>query len=80
MARPRKARAEGETAAVDYAADFPADAEVVAKKNADPVPGDNGAALTRISEYFQAEFPDEWAEWRLCPLEAGLVAMAAKLG
>jgi hypothetical protein len=50
----------------------------VAKKP-DPVPGDNGAALSRIAEFFRAEFPDDWEVLRLCPLESGIVDMAAKL-
>lgn len=46
---------------------------------ADPVPGDNGAALSRIVRFFAARFPDEWEELRLCPLQHGLEAMVEKL-
>lgn len=47
---------------------------------ADPVPGDNDAALARIVEYFKASFPDDWEGLRLCPLQHGLDAMIEKLG
>ncbi len=43
---------------------------------ADPVPGDNDAALDRIVAYFQATFPQEWEALRLCPLQHGLEAMS----
>jgi hypothetical protein len=46
------------------------------KRTPDPVPGKNGAALARIAAFFRAEFPDEWEQLRLCPLESGLVDMA----
>lgn len=46
---------------------------------ADPVPGDNGAALARIADYFRNTFPDDWEALRLCPLQHGLEAMADKL-
>jgi hypothetical protein len=65
MARPRKARVEGATAE--------------GGDPADPVPGDNGAALSRIVEFFIASFPDEWEAIRLCPLQHGLDAMVEKL-
>ena len=70
----RKARIEGATA--DPAV---IEAAIAAVKAPDPVPGDNGAALLRISEYFQSEFPEEWALLRLCPLQHGLEAMVEKL-
>lgn len=63
--RPPKARLEG-------AAFEPA-------KQADPVPGNNGEALSRIAAYFKAEHPAEWDELRLCPLQHGLDAMAERL-
>lgn len=49
------------------------------RKIADPVAGDNGAALARIVEYFKATHPDEWETLRLCPLEHGLEAMTERL-
>lgn len=49
------------------------------RKIADPVPGSNGEALTRIADYFQAEFPAEWEAIRLCPLVHGLEEMARLL-
>lgn len=66
--RPPKARLEGE-------------AVVLASQDriADPVPGDNGKALERITEYFKARFPDEWEAMRLCPFQHGLVDMARLL-
>ena len=64
MARPRKVRLEGEAV------------ETVAK---DPVPGDNGAALLRIVDYFKAMHPDKWEAQRLCPLQHGLEDMAEAL-
>lgn len=45
----------------------------------DPVPGDNGAALQRIVEYFKAEHPDKWEAMRLCSLHNGLEDMIACL-
>lgn len=50
--------------------------EPVQPRHPNPVPGDDGEALSRIAASFRARFPDEWAEWAKCPLEAGLVAMA----
>lgn len=46
---------------------------------ADPVPGNNGEALTRIADYFRATFPDDWEALRLCPLQHGLDDMARLL-
>ena len=68
----RKARIEGATADPKVI-----EAAIAAVKAPDP--GDNGAALLRISEYFQSEFPEEWALLRLCPLQHGLEAMIEKL-
>ena len=50
-----------------------------AKRVADPAPGDNGEALERIAAYFQATFPDEWEQLRLCPLQHGIETMAGTL-
>ena len=44
-----------------------------------PVPGDDGEALERITASFKERFPDKWEEWRLCPLQSGLPAMAEEL-
>lgn len=74
MARPRKARVEGDSineAVRGVMADV--------KAFADPIPGDNGAGLGRIVEFFKASFPDDWDELRLCPLQHGLEAMIEKL-
>ena len=49
------------------------------RKTADPVPGNDGEALTRIVAYFQSEFPTEWEGLRLCPLAYGLEDMARLL-
>ena len=46
---------------------------------ADPVPGNDGAALARIVAFFQATQPDAWEALRLCPLQHGLDDMIAKL-
>lgn len=46
---------------------------------ADPVPGDNGEALARITEFFKAQYPEHWESLRLCPLQHGLEDMAALL-
>lgn len=46
---------------------------------ADPVAGDNGAALARIVAFFKASHPDAWEDLRLCPLQHGLEAMSEKL-
>lgn len=48
-------------------------------KLANPVPGDDGEALSRITASFAERFPKEWEEWRLCPLVHGLDAMAKLL-
>lgn len=50
-----------------------------ASRAPDPVPGDNGAALNRIVEFFRAEHPEAWEELRLCPLQHGLEDMARRL-
>ena len=78
--RSRKARVEGARAS-------PPKAEVVAPPAAveeapklpNPVPGDDGEALARITASFAERFPEEWEQWRLCPLAGGLEAMAEKL-
>lgn len=49
------------------------------KTVADPVPGDNGEALTRIAAFFRETYPDEWETLRLCPLQHGLETMAERL-
>ena len=49
------------------------------RKIADPVPGDNGEALTRIVGYFKEKHPDEWEKLRLCPLQHGVEDMARML-
>lgn len=49
------------------------------KKPADPVPGNDGEALSRIVEFFKASYPAAWEELRLCPLQHGLDDMIAKL-
>lgn len=79
MARPRKARIEGAEAS-------PSDINAAirgtmadARRAADPVPGNNGAALARIVEFFKAEHPELWASIALCPLQHGLEAMAERL-
>lgn len=69
--RPPKAVMEG--AAID---DAPVPAPVSAP---DPVPGNNGAALGRIVEYFKAEYPGEWEALRLCPLQHGVEEMVRLL-
>lgn len=46
---------------------------------ADPVPGDNGDALDRISAYFQEKHPEDWENIRLTPLQHGLIHMAELL-
>ena len=76
MARPRKARVEGEAAPINeqVRAEYAAAAE-----RADPAPGNNGEDLARIVEFFKAEHPDEWASIALCPLQHGLDAMVERL-
>lgn len=49
------------------------------KKAADPVPGNNGAALDRIAAFFRAEHPEAWEELKLCPLQHGIDEMAKLL-
>jgi hypothetical protein len=63
MARPRKARVEGE--AVD-ARGMMADAS-------------HGPGLSGIVEAFKASHPDQWEQLRLCPLQHGLEAMVEAL-
>ena len=46
---------------------------------ADPVPGDNGKALSRIVAFFKDTHPDEWEKIRLHPLQHGLDDMVALL-
>jgi len=46
---------------------------------ADPVPGDNAAALARLADYFKAAHPAEWEALRLCPLQHGLETMIERL-
>jgi hypothetical protein len=53
-----------------------ASASASAGRAANPVPGDDGAALSRIAVSFQARFPAEWEAMRLCPLVHGLEEMA----
>ena len=84
MPRSRKARAEGAAAKVIV---VDTDAPVIheelvdeaAPKLANPVPGDDGEALARITASFAERFPEEWEQWRLGPLAGGLEAMAEKL-
>ena len=52
---------------------------IIADVPADPVPGDDGAALARIAAYFRSVQPDEWERLRLCPLQHGLDEMARLL-
>jgi len=68
--RPPRSRVEGSVA--------PA-IEAVMRPTPDPVPGDNGAALRRIVDYFKATEPDAWEELRLCPLQHGLEDMANRM-
>lgn len=49
------------------------------RKTPDPAPGDNGLALSRLVEFFKAEFPDDWEALRLCPLQHGVETMIEKL-
>jgi hypothetical protein len=49
---------------------------LVGKPPANPVPGDDGEALSRIAASFQARFPAEWDAMRLCPLVHGLEEMS----
>lgn len=87
---PRKARVEGSKSpkpkkekdeevaltAEDVAA-FAGQAEP--KKLANPVPGDDGDALSRIVASFKERFPIQWEEVRLCPAEHSLEVMAQTL-
>jgi hypothetical protein len=63
MARPRKARLEGEVSK----AELDGEAEMTATQL------DDAVAL------FKARFPDEWEAIRLCPLQHGLDVMAERL-
>lgn len=45
----------------------------------DPVPGNNGDAFARIVDYFRVEFPEDWENLRLCPLQHGVEEMARLL-
>jgi hypothetical protein len=83
MARPRKARLEGAAAKprlLRVDSELRRDEVVKAinepRKVSNPVPGDDGEALSRIVASFRERFPDEWAKWAKCPLESGLPAMA----
>ena len=49
------------------------------RAKADPVPGNNGAALERLTAFFKAEHPEAWEELRLQPLQHGLDNMAKLL-
>ncbi len=46
---------------------------------ANPVPGDDGAALTRIAAFFRHRYGEAWERLRLCPLQHGLDEMARLL-
>jgi hypothetical protein len=47
---------------------------------ANPVPGDDGAALARIAAFFRHRHAGSWERLRLCPLQHGLEEMARLLG
>lgn len=64
MARPRKARVEGET---------------VVKAEPTPTEKPAADAFTAMVEAFQRDYPAEWAEIALCPTQHGLEIIAAKL-
>ncbi len=49
------------------------------KPVANPVPGDDGAALERIVAFFRQEHPEAWETHKLCPLQHGLDAMVELL-
>lgn len=63
MARPKKARLEGEVSEAERAGE----AEFTASAFADAV------------STFKANFPEDWEALRLCPLQHGLDAMIEKL-
>jgi hypothetical protein len=44
-----------------------------------PVPGDDGAALARIVNFFRHRHAEAWERLRLCPLQHGLEDMARLL-
>ena len=46
---------------------------------ANPVPGDDGAALARIAVFFRHHHAEAWEQLRLCPLQHGLDEMARLL-
>ena len=46
---------------------------------ANPVPGDDGAALARIAAFFRHRHAGSWERLRLCPLQHGLEEMARLL-
>lgn len=75
MARPRKVR-EGAASAPSYAAIVQGSE---AERRADPTPGNNGDALSRIVAFFAAEYPTEWDAMQRGPLAFGLSEMAAIL-
>ena len=52
---------------------------VARKKPADPVAGNDGEALQRITDFFKVKFPEEWESLRLCPLQHGLDDMIDRL-
>lgn len=75
MAR-RVARAEGSTADVEPGVIKPSP---TTGRLADPAPGDNGEALSRLVEFFRAQHPDTWETLRLCPLQHGIDVMIEAL-
>ena len=54
-------------------------ASVAATAPPNPVPGDDGAALARIVDYFRHGHEEAWERLRLCPLQHGLEEMARLL-
>ena len=75
--RPPKARLEGLEHPAIAALSAAMDAQP--KPDTGPVPGDNGAALERLTAHFIATYPDAWEDLRLCPLQHGLEDMAARM-
>jgi hypothetical protein len=86
---PRKARVEGAKASKPEKpariVPTPDEAEIgvipepeapAEDKLANPVPGDDGDALSRIEASFRERFPEDWENIRLCPLQHGLPHMA----
>ena len=77
--RPPKARLEG--ASVQQFSEYiaAADGDAPIRNDTGPVPGDNGAALARLTAHFIATYPEAWEELRLCPLQHGIEDMAARM-